>query len=75
MDDIPGPKSPTSNPYPPAQAGTESGRAGGDGQIFALAMSTNFYIYWSLFLDVLKMIFNFVLGPPLPRGVPGEGPD
>ncbi len=25
-----------------------------------------------LFLDVLKMIFNFVLGPPLPRGVPGE---
>ncbi len=21
------------------------------------------------------MIFNFVLGPPLPRGVPGEGPD
>ncbi len=26
-------------------------------------------------LDVLKIIFNFVLGPPLPRGVPGEGPD
>ena len=26
-------------------------------------------------LDVLKMVLNFVLGPPLPRGVPGEGPD
>ena len=26
-------------------------------------------------LEVLKHIFNFVLGPPLPRGVPGEGPD
>ncbi len=29
----------------------------------------------SLFLAVLKIIFNFVLGPPLPRGVPGEGPE
>ncbi len=28
-----------------------------------------------LSLVVLKIIFNFVLGPPLPRGVPGEGPD
>ena len=28
-----------------------------------------------LILEVLKMIFNFVLGPPLPRGVPGEGRD
>ncbi len=28
-----------------------------------------------LFLDVLKIIFTFCLGPPLPRGVPGEGPD
>ena len=27
------------------------------------------------YLAVLKMIFIFVLGPPLPRGVPGEGPD
>ncbi len=27
------------------------------------------------YLDVLKMIFNFVLGPPLPRRVPGEAPD
>ncbi len=26
-------------------------------------------------LSVLKMIVNFVLGPPLPRGVPGEGRD
>ncbi len=26
-------------------------------------------------LAVLKMIFNFFLGPPLRRGVPGEGPD
>ena len=26
-------------------------------------------------LELLKMILNFVLGPPLPRGVPGEGPD
>ncbi len=38
------------------------------------------YIYISLclqiyFLAVLKTIFNFVLGPPAPRGVPGEGPD
>ncbi len=24
-------------------------------------------------LEVLKMIFNFVLGPPLPRGGPGGG--
>ena len=28
-----------------------------------------------IYLDVLKIIYNFVLGPPLPRGVPGEGPD
>ncbi len=27
------------------------------------------------FLDVLKMIFNFFLGSPLPQGVPGEDPD
>ncbi len=27
------------------------------------------------FLTVLKIIFNFVLAPPLPGGVPGEGPD
>ncbi len=27
------------------------------------------------FLEVLKMVFNFVLGPPSPGGVPGEGPD
>ncbi len=26
-------------------------------------------------LDVLKIIFNFVSWSPLPRGVPGEGPD
>ncbi len=26
-------------------------------------------------VDVLKTIFIFALGPPLPRGVPGEGPD
>ncbi len=29
----------------------------------------------ALILEVLKMIFNFCLVPPLPRGVPGEGPD
>ena len=28
-----------------------------------------------LILEVLKMIFNFILGPPLPLGIPGEGPD
>ena len=28
-----------------------------------------------MILDVLKMIFILFLGPPLPRGVPGEGPD
>ncbi len=27
------------------------------------------------FRDVPKMIFNFYIGLPLPRGVPGEGPD
>ncbi len=27
------------------------------------------------YLVVLTTIFNFVLGPPLPWGVPGEGPD
>ncbi len=26
-------------------------------------------------LEVLKFVFNFVLGPPLPRGAPGEGPE
>jgi hypothetical protein len=26
-------------------------------------------------LEVLKIIVVFFLGPPLPRGVPGEGPD
>ncbi len=29
----------------------------------------------ALILEVRKMIFNFCLGPPIPRGVPGEGPD
>ena len=28
-----------------------------------------------LYLAVLKAIFDFVLGPPLPPGGPGEGPD
>ncbi len=28
-----------------------------------------------VYLAVLNTIFNFVLGPPLPRGVPGEEPD
>ena len=29
----------------------------------------------TIVLEVLKMILIFVLAPPLPRGVPGEGPD
>ncbi len=28
-----------------------------------------------VFLDVLQIVFIFVLGPALPRGVPGEGPE
>ena len=26
-------------------------------------------------LEVLKIVFNFCAWPPLPRGVPGEGPE
>ncbi len=29
----------------------------------------------TLLLAVLKTIFDFILSPPSPRGVPGEGPD
>ncbi len=38
-------------------------------------MYVNKFVEGTNDLAVLEIIFNFILGPPLPRGVPGEGPD
>ncbi len=38
-------------------------------------VSVYIYICTSDYPAVLKTIFNFGLGNPLPRGVPGQGPD